>query len=161
VSRADASERRWSESGDGRPGATSAKDAIGIVGSGPLTPSISRAPKRVGCMRQAGTFASLVVLVASPGSSCLAGTRCRGDLSRVLLGVLTDPPGEKLDGHDAERRMPTLARPVGVGQCLEQPCELLVLGHDCVQEISDRLTAGQAGATITVSSKSAKTGASS
>src|SRR5262245_1103895 len=86
-------------------------------------------------------------LVASP-STCSA--RRLDDLSRVLLGVLTDPPGEKLNRHDAERRMPTLARPRGVGQCVEQPCELLMLGDDCVQETSDRLAAGQAGSTITL-----------
>ena len=62
---------------------------------------------------------SRVALVASSGSSRSADTRCLGDLRRVLLGVLTHPPGEELNGHDAERRMATLARPVGVGQRLE------------------------------------------
>ena len=41
-----------------------------------------------------------------------------------------------------------MARPVGVGQCLKQSCELLVLGRDRVQEASDRLAAGEAGAAI-------------
>src|SRR5882724_13400722 len=115
-------------------------------GEGPA--SAARVSASAACgVRQAP---SLVALVASQGSSCSADTRCLGDLSGVLLGVLTDPPGEKLNGHDAERRMSTLARPVGVGQCLQQPCELLVLSHDCVQQTADRLTAGQAGATITL-----------
>ena len=70
--------------------------------------------------------------VASPACLRSAATRRLCDLRRVLLGVLSYPPGEKLDRHDAERRMPTLARPVSVGQCLEQPCELPVLSDDRV-----------------------------
>src|SRR3989475_10275828 len=73
-----------------------------------------------------------------------AGMRRYGDLRRVLLGVLADPPGEKLDGHDAERGVATLARPLGVGQCLEEPRELLVLGDDRLQEDSGLLAADEA-----------------
>src|SRR5256885_1556469 len=87
-------------------------------------------------------------LVADPVSSRSATLRCLVDLRRVLPGVLTHPPGEELDGHDTERGMATLAQPVGIGERLEQPCELLMLGHDGVQETSDRFAAGQAGAAI-------------
>src|SRR2546422_1734992 len=73
-----------------------------------------------------------------------AGMRRYGNLRRVLLGVLADPPGEKLDGHDAERGVATLARPLGVGQCLEEPRELLVLGDDRLQEVSGLLAADEA-----------------
>src|SRR2546427_2715885 len=73
-----------------------------------------------------------------------AGMRRYGDLRRVLLGVLADTPGEKLDGHDAERGVATLARPLGVGQCLEEPRELLVLGDDRLQEVSGLLAADEA-----------------
>jgi hypothetical protein len=74
--------------------------------------------------------------------------RCLYDLCRVFLGVLADALGKKLDGHCAKRRMAALARPVSVRQRLEQPSELLVLGDDRVEEVSDRLTTGQAGAAI-------------
>src|SRR5262245_34589266 len=70
--------------------------------------------------------------VASPLCFSSVNMRRLCDLCRMLLGVLAHPPSEQLDRHDAERRMPTLARPVSVGQCLEQPCELLVLGDDRV-----------------------------
>src|SRR5258706_5811353 len=70
------------------------------------------------------------------------------DLRRVLLRVLAHPPGEELDRHDAERGMATLARPVGIGKRLEQPCQLLVLGHDRVEQVRGRLATGQAGAAI-------------
>src|SRR5437899_12868324 len=73
-----------------------------------------------------------------------AGVRRYRDLRRVLLGVLADPPGEKLDGHDAERGVAPLARPLGVGQCLEEPRELLVLGDDRLQEGSGLLAAAEA-----------------
>src|SRR5438105_2290475 len=62
----------------------------------------------------------------SPDSSPSTDARRRSDLRRVLLGVLADTPGEELDGHAAERGMATLARPLGVGQRLEQPRELIV-----------------------------------
>src|SRR5205814_956219 len=108
--------------------------------------SVSSRTTQLGDDRSRGL--PFVTLVAGPASSRSAGLRCLGDLRRVLLGVLTYPPGEELDGHDTERGMATLARPVGVGQCLQQSCELLMLGHDRVQEASDRFPAGQAGAAI-------------
>ena len=52
---------------------------------------------------------------ASPIFLRSADIRRLCDLRRMLLGVFAHPPSEKLDRHDAERRMPTLARPVGVG----------------------------------------------
>src|SRR5207247_9823516 len=80
-----------------------------------------------------------------PMVSRSAGVRRCRDLRRVLLGVLADPPGEKLDGHDAERGVATLARPLGVGQCLEEPGELLVLGGDRPPECPGLLAADAAG----------------
>src|SRR5262245_28882701 len=44
--------------------------------------------------------------------------------------------------------MATFTRPVAVGQCLEQPCELVVLSHDGVQKPLDRLAADQTRASI-------------
>src|SRR5436190_5256952 len=46
------------------------------------------------------------------------------------------------------RARPPVGRVVRVGQSLEQPCELLVLGDDHVQEVSDHLAAGKAGVAV-------------
>src|SRR6266545_7754475 len=86
--------------------------------------------------------------LARPVSFRWVGLHGRRDLRRVLLGVLAHPPGEELDRHDTDRRMAALAGPVGIGKRLEQPRELLVLGHDRVEQVRDRLATGQAGAAI-------------
>src|SRR5438046_6559890 len=85
------------------------------------------------------------------GLLCAApGARGRGDLRRVLFRMLAYPSGEELDRHDTEGRMTTLARPVGIGQRAKQARELLVLGDDCCQEIYGLLSAGEAGAPISL-----------
>src|SRR4030095_7687182 len=74
--------------------------------------------------------------------------RGRGDLGRVLLGVLADAPSEELDGLGAERGMAPFTGPLGVGQGLEQARELLLLGDHGVQKVPRGLAAGEAGAAI-------------